>query len=291
MTQEVRRVRDQLEVELAPQHKTGLRLKNPILTSAGCYGMGTEYRRLVDDGGAAAAPLGAVVVGPLTMHPRRGAAPPRAVPFPAGVLLHTGLANPGLPTALRRYGRAWERSPVPVIVHLAATSPDEVEAACERLSAIEAVAAVEIGLRDGAEADEAAALVALARPTVRQPLLARLPLADAARLAEPVSQAGADALTVAAPPRGTVLYRGQFITGRLYGPFVLPLALRALRQVAETVAVPLVGCGGAFSPDQAMQFFRAGAAAVQLDAVLWRDPAGTARIAREVAARLGGPNA
>ncbi|HEC36547.1 MAG TPA: dihydroorotate dehydrogenase [Anaerolineae bacterium] len=269
-------------VELAPQHKTGLRLSNPVMVAAGCYGLGIEYRALLEVGA-----LGAVVVGPVTMRARPGAAPPRSLPVPGGVLLHTGLANPGLPTTLHRYGRAWKRSAVPVILHLAATSPGEVVAACRRLNTAETVSGVELGLRDDTEPDEAAALVAAAREVIRQPLLVRLPLTGTTSLAARAVEAGADVLTVAAPPRGTVLHQGRFVTGRLYGPFTLPLALRALRRVTKVVDVPLVGCGGIYSADDALAFLRAGATAVQVDAALWRDPSSPARIAREVAARLG----
>jgi len=266
-------------IELGSPQKRTLRLACPVMVAAGCYGLGTEYRGLVDEGS-----LGAVVVGPVTPHPRRGAHPPRAVPIPGGILLHTGLDNPGLPAVLQRYSRAWARSPAPVILHLAATTPDEVEAACERLAAVETVAAVELGLADFVEPDEAATLVAAAVTAYeRGPVLVRLPLEAATRLAGPVAAAGADALVVGAPPRGTTLHQGRFITGRLYGPFVLPLAMRALRRVAEVVDRPLIGCGGVYTASDAVAFLRAGAVAVQVGSLIWRNPAEVARIAREAA--------
>jgi dihydroorotate dehydrogenase (NAD+) catalytic subunit len=266
-------------VDLAPDHKTGLTLANPVMPAAGCFGFGTQYARLVE-----VEALGAVVVGPLTVRPRQGAEPPRTVPIPGGVLLHTGLANPGIAAAVRRYARTWARSPVPVIVHVAGTSPAEAASGCQRLWSVEAVAAIELGLPDTADPDEASAIVQAAHTVARQPLIVRLPLAWADALCEAAIEAGADALTVAAPPRGTAWHAptGRFVTGRLYGPFVLPLALRALRRVAELVPVPLIGCGGIHSAEDARAFLHAGAAAIQVDGALWRDPAGLARIARDL---------
>jgi dihydroorotate dehydrogenase (NAD+) catalytic subunit len=266
-------------VDLAPDHKTGLTLANPVMPAAGCFGFGTQYARLVE-----VEALGAVVVGPLTVRPRQGAEPPRTVPIPGGVLLHTGLANPGIAAAVRRYARTWARSPVPVIVHVAGTSPAEAASGCQRLWSVEAVAAIELGLPDTADPDEASAIVQAAHTVARQPLIVRLPLAWADALCEAAVAAGADALTVAAPPRGTAWHAptGRFVTGRLYGPFVLPLALRALRRVAELVLVPLIGCGGIHSAEDARAFLHAGAAAIQVDGALWRDPAGLARIARDL---------
>jgi dihydroorotate dehydrogenase (NAD+) catalytic subunit len=293
-------------VELAPNHKVGLLLANPVMPAAGCFGFGTEYAHLVE-----ADPLGAVVVGPVTAGPRRGAAPPRAVPVSGGVLLHTGLANPGVAAIVRRHARVWARSPVPVIVHVAGTSPDEAASCCRRLSRVEAVAGIELGLPDTADPEDVAAIVRAVRAATGRPLIVRLPLASAQNpygdlhftrnsedgvlgfskkqflssadvLCELAVECGADALTVAAPPRGAVWYAPgeRFVTGRLYGPLVLPQALRALRRVARLVPVPLIGCGGVHSADDALAFLRAGATAVQVDAALWRDPACLARIAR-----------
>ena len=293
-------------VDLAPNHKVGLALANPVMPAAGCFGLGTEYARLVE-----IEVLGAVLVGPITARPRRGAEPPRTLPIPGGVLLHTGLANPGVAAVTRRTARAWVRSPVPILVHVAGTTPEETASCCRRLSGMAAVAGVELGLRDTidvstapagrtpgagpypykdngagrgltAAIDDATAVISAAHAATSQPLIVRLPLVWADALCEPAVEAGADALTVAAPPRGTAWHEAseRFVTGRLYGPFVLPLALRALRRVAERVSVPLIGCGGIHSVEDALTFLRAGATAVQVGGALWRDPASLARIAR-----------
>jgi dihydroorotate dehydrogenase (NAD+) catalytic subunit len=269
-------------IELAPNHKTGLALANPVMPAAGCFGFGLEYDQLVETKA-----LGAIVVGPVTGGPRRGAEPPRAVPIPGGVLLHTGLANPGVAVVVKRCARVWARSPVPVIVHVAGTSPEETMGCCQRLSGIEAVAGIELGLSDSVTIAEAAAIVRAARAAARQPLVVRLPSVGADTLCEVAVEVGADALAVAAPPRGTIWHAGagRFVTGRLYGAFVLPQALRALRRVAELAAVPLVGCGGIHCAEDALAFLHAGAVAVQVGAALWHDPACLARIAHDLSSQ------
>ncbi len=266
-------------INLAPDHKIGLTLDNPVMPAAGCFGLGTEYSRLVE-----VETLGAVVVGPITARPRRGAESPRTVPFPGGVLLHTGLANPGVSKIVRRYSQAWARSPVPVIVHVAGASPDEAASCCQRLSGVEAVAGIELGLPDALVPDEAIAIIQAAHAVAYQPLIVRLSLLSADSLCEAAVKAGANALTIAAPPRGTAWHAPDecFVSGRLYGPLVLPLALRALRHVAERVSVPLIGCGGIHSTKEALSFLYAGAVAVQVGGAIWRDPACLARIARDL---------
>ena len=274
-------------IELAPNHKVGLPLANPVMPAAGCFGLGSEYGPLVD-----VETLGAVVVGPVTAGPRRGAEPPRTLPVPGGVLLHTGLANPGIVSVLRRHAHGWAHAHVPVIVHVGGTTPEETASCCRRLATVETVAGIELGLPDNIHrsADpydmiaDAAAIIGAARAAAGQPLIVRLPMRWADTLCEAAVEGGADALTVAAPPRGTARHRpsGHWVTGRLYGPFVLPLALHTLRRVAERVSVPLIGCGGIHSPADARIFLHAGAIAIQIDAAIWHDPACLARIARNL---------
>jgi dihydroorotate dehydrogenase (NAD+) catalytic subunit len=271
-------------IDLAPNHKAGLTIANPVMPAAGCFGLGTEYSRLVE-----VDMLGAVIVGPITARSRRGAEPPRTLSIPGGVLLHTGLANRGAAAIVRRCARAWASSPIPVIAHVAGTTPNETASCCERLSGVDSVAGIELGLPDGLATsaepidflDDAAAIIRAARATARHPLIVRLPLNWAGALCESAVDAGADALTVAAPPRGRMWHEpsGDFVTGRLYGSFVLPLALRALSRVAELVRVPLIGCGGIHSTKDALAFLRAGAVAIQVGGAIWRDPTCLARIA------------
>ena len=281
-------------IELAPEHKIGLTLSNPVMPAAGCFGLGMEYRNLIE-----VETIGAIVVGPVTAAPRQGAAPPRTLAIPGGVLLHTGLANPGVTAVVRRYGRALAHCTVPVIVHVAGTSPDEAGSCCQRLAAIEAIAGIELGLPDtpggldrlGPRSglsdflDDAVAIIQAARVAASQPLIVRLPMVYADLLCEAAVESGADALTVAAPPRGTAWHEPtrQFITGRLYGPFVLPLAVRILHRVAGLVPVPLIGCGGIHSAEDSRAFLRAGAVAVQVSGAIWHDPACLIRVARDLA--------
>ena len=128
------------------------------------------------------------------------------------------------------------------------------------------------------------AIIRAACVSASQPLIVRLPLARAEALCKTAVAAGADALTVAAPPRGAAWHApsGSFVTGRLYGASVLPQALRAVRRVAEIVSTPIIGCGGVYSVADGRALLRAGAVAIQMGGALWRDPSCLARIARNL---------
>jgi len=275
-------------IELAPHHKHGLTLQSPIMPAAGVLGYSDAYNRLVP-----LETLGALVTNPITARPRQGASPPRALRVSGGMLMHTGLHNPGVATVIRHHRKRWERSPVPVIAHVVGVSVHKATTCVERLMGVDPVAGIELGLPDSLPLKDALKIVTTVREVCSLPLIVKLPLwraADpssrslAARIA---NQGSADALTVAAPPRGTVWREGRAITGRLYGAATFYQALWALRQVANLVgdALALIGCGGVHSADNALAMLEAGAKAVQVDGYIWQDPAGFVRLARQVANR------
>src|SRR5689334_8255143 len=117
-----------MQVDLAPLHKHGLTLNNPVLNAAGTLGFAQEARSLV-----ALRTLGGFVTNPLTYRARTPAHGTNAVALPDGVLVHTGLPNPGLAAALRRWDKDWRRLGPPEIVHLAATNAGETSRALELL--------------------------------------------------------------------------------------------------------------------------------------------------------------
>jgi len=254
-----------MTLELAPQHKRGLLLNNPIMNAAGVLGFGHEYRHLIpfDE-------LGAFVTNPFTYAPRNAAYPPNAHAHANGLVIHTGLPNPGVRTVLKRHAREWERLGPPVIAHLAATTVPDVQRSVEVLERVSAVSGIELGFIDAIQATDLERLIRAARGAL--PILARLPVARAAELCERAVKAGADALTLGAPPRLTTA-EPEAITGRFYSPDNFPLTLEVVQTVsAKDLGVPLIGGGGIFSGEQARQLLAVGATALQLDVWLWREP-------------------
>ncbi|MHB8628114.1 MAG: HisA/HisF-related TIM barrel protein [Aggregatilineales bacterium] len=249
--------------------KQPLTVPNPVLLAAGIAGFGDEYARLID-----LSLMGGLVTSPLTWRPRRAASGVRVVPLDGGVLVHTGLPNPGVKAAIQTHGPAWGRSPCPVIVHIAAESADDMRQCVEALHGLAGVAAIEIGVLDSSGPREVQTVVDAAVSHIELPVIARLPLYTAPLLASAAVNAGAGALTVSAPPRGTARdpLSGQLVGGRTYGPWLKPLALRTVGQVAREVSIPVIACGGIHTPDDARDFLAAGAKAIQLDSVVWIRP-------------------
>jgi dihydroorotate dehydrogenase (NAD+) catalytic subunit len=247
--------------------KLDLAFDPPWMNAAGSLGFAPARGGPLDLGR-----LGAFVTNPLSLEPRRPAHAARYAAYPGGFLLHTGYPNPGLRAVLRRYGEAWGRSPIPVLVHLLCKQADELKLAVRRLEGQPGVAGIELGLAPEVDPQQALKLVQAAAGEL--PLIVRLPLERAVELASRILGHGAGAEEVAAfslgPPRGSLpVPEGGFAHGRLYGPAVFPLALRAVEQLGA-LGTPVIGAGGVYRLDQAKAMLRAGAAAVQLDVVLWR---------------------
>jgi dihydroorotate dehydrogenase (NAD+) catalytic subunit len=262
-----------------PADKQSLRLENPVMAASGAFGFAGEYAKLIDLN-----LLGALVTNPVTLRPRRPATGTRVVPIDSGVLVHTGLPNPGIYRVHRQYAVRWKSLSTPIIIHLLGTVPDDVGECAHFLDHQDSIAGIEIGLSDSATHRDASLLIGAARKYTQLPILARLPLYQATHVADAAVEAGANALVVAGPPRGTVRdpLTGQLIGGRLYGPWFKALALRAVGQIARHVKVPVIGCGGIHHPDDARDYLEAGAIAVQIDSVAWVRPDMVTIIARNL---------
>ena len=166
-------------VELAPDHKQGLLLANPVMPAAGSFGYGLEYEGLVE-----VERLGAIVTTRTTVRPQRGRSQPRLQELEGGLLLNTGGQNPGLGWVLREYAPRWARGRVPVILNVAGRGPMEFAQVARRLGDVQGVWGLELTLPGRVGPSEAREIVAAVRAETLLPLWAKLPLFRAEELAE-----------------------------------------------------------------------------------------------------------
>jgi len=219
--------------------------------------------------------FGAFVTNPISLRPRLPAAHPEQRDFPGGILLHTGLPNPGFTAVVEKYSARWERLQLPVIVHLMADRPEETQRMLQSLERLDNILAVELGFAP-LLADDLIALT-LERCVGELPLIFSLPETQILSLGPRLIQNGAATLSLAAP-RGSLGSDHQsfidqkrperVLSGRLYGPALFPRALETIVQAAR-LSLPLIGAGGVCTPELAGQMLSAGAIAVQVDTVLW----------------------
>jgi dihydroorotate dehydrogenase (NAD+) catalytic subunit len=107
---------------------------------------------------------------------------------------------------------------------------------------------------------------------------------DIVEIALGAAEAGADSLSVINTITGmaidAVTRRPKLanITGGLSGPAIKPVALRMVWQVAQKVTIPVVGVGGIMNASDAIEFFIAGATAVQVGTANFVNPRATIEI-------------
>jgi dihydroorotate dehydrogenase (NAD+) catalytic subunit len=211
--------------------------------------------------------LGAFVTNPISRLPRTPAKGTRFLSCPGGFLLHTGHPNPGLSQAIRQYASTWERSALPVIVHLLAQNPEELAEMIERLEIVPGVRGVEVGL----PADATPGFThQMARSAFGElPAILRISLDGCLEVARAAADAGIGTVSLG-QPRGTLLDEDdKLVSGRLYGPAIFPQALRAVQAVSST-GLAVIGAGGVYQSSQVEAMLKAGASAVQVGVSLWK---------------------
>jgi dihydroorotate dehydrogenase (NAD+) catalytic subunit len=242
--------------------KHDLTIDPPYMNAAGSLGFSPDLHSPVDW-----SMLGAFVTNPVSLMPRTPARGKRFIAFPGGFLLHTGYPNPGMSQALRRNAGPWSYSPIPVIVHLLAQSTEEVAKMTRRLELVEGVTGLEVGVTSNASIEMVVAFTQAACGEL--PVIMHLPVERSVELAQGAMNAGAAAISLA-PPRGIFpTGGGEMVQGRLYGPAILPVALRVVHELSQ-LSIPTIGAGGVYTQEHADAMLAAGAYAVQLDSVLWR---------------------
>jgi dihydroorotate dehydrogenase (NAD+) catalytic subunit len=274
-----------LSVDLAPRHKAGLKLSNPVLTASGTFGYGTEYCHLFD-----IERLGAIVCKGTTLEPREGNPQPRIAETACGVLNAIGLQNIGVSALIKDKAPVWAGWQVPVIVNIAGETVTQYAELAGRLDGVAGVSALEVniscpnvtagGAEFGSEPEPAARVTGVVREATSLPVLVKLTpnTADIVKVARAVAAAGANALTLVNTLRGMVIDIRQRrpllgnITGGLSGPAIKPVALAMVYEVAGAVKIPVIGCGGIATVSDALEFIMAGASAVQVGTAGFTNP-------------------
>lgn len=238
-----------------------LDFESPWLNAAGMLGFALDERALKG------VKLGAFITNPVSKRPHLPAAARTIKSFPEGLLLHSGLPNPGLNSVIKSHQNRWATSLVPVIAHIFADTPTDLQKMVEKLETLGCLYALEVGLLEGLNAAEITDWVSSAVGEL--PVIARLSLSEVVALGPTAIEAGATAISFG-PPRGIIDDSDdEIIKGRLYGPALFPQVVSTVKNLA-LLGVPTIAAGGVMNPAQGEQLLKLGALAVQLDTVLWR---------------------
>ena len=267
----------------------GLDLKNPIIPASGCFGFGQEYAKYYD-----LDLLGSIMIKATTAEPRFGNPTPRVAETPAGMLNAIGLQNPGVDVVLAEKlpWLAQHYPDLPIIANVAGFSNEEYATVSGKISQAPNVKAIELniscpnvdhgnnGLLIGQVPELAYDAVKAAVEASSVPVYVKLTpsVADITQVAKAAEDAGASGLTMINTLVGMRfdLKTGKPIiangTGGMSGPAIFPVALKLIRQVAQSTKLPIIGMGGVDSAEAAIEMMIAGASAIGVGTANFTDP-------------------
>jgi len=275
-------------------HVGALALRNPVMPASGCFAI--EYSEALDFGR-----LGALVIKSVSPACRAGNPTPRVAETRAGMLNSIGIPSKGLEHYRREVLPAYTGHGTPVVVSISADTVDEFAQAVAEMSLPE-VAAIEANIScPNLEADGMAfamtpettyQVVSAIRRRTRHPFWAKLTpnASQIAAVAKAAEEAGADALVMGNTVLGMAIDvrtrkpRLGNVMGGLSGPAIKPIALRMVHQCQRAVRIPIIGCGGIASAEDALEFMLAGASAVQVGTASFLDPGAMQKIIDGLAA-------
>lgn len=263
----------------------GKELKNPVITSSGCFGFGEEYNNYFDIN-----KLGAVNLKGITLNKREGNKGIRIAETPSGMINSIGLENPGI-----KYFRdnivENIKYKTKIILNINGESEEEYIAVSEIANEIKRVDFIELniscpnvkngGMAFGINSISAATLTkSVKKVLTKKPLIVKLSpnVTDITEIAKAVENAGADAVslvnTFLAMKIDTKTKKPLLgnIFGGLSGGCIMPIAVRMVYQIFDAIKIPIIGMGGIENYNDALEFIMAGASLVSIGSAIFANP-------------------
>ena len=279
-----------LSVDLGP-----LSLKNPVLVASGTFGYGDEFADIYDP-----SRLGGIVTKGVSPRPRPGNAPPRITETPAGMLNSIGLENPGVEKFIETKLPLYDEIDTAILVNIFGETMEDYGELAERLTGQPRLAGLEMniscpnvkcgGMEFGKDPEQIRRIVKIVKDRTDLPVLVKLSpnVSDVTAVAQAAADGGADVLCLINTLQGMAIDLAtrqpklRTLAGGLSGPAVRPVAIHQVHTAARAVDLPIVGMGGIQTTADAVEFFLAGAAAIQVGTANFRDPMAPIRILEEL---------
>jgi dihydroorotate dehydrogenase (NAD+) catalytic subunit len=282
-----------LEVDLGPLH-----LQNPVLTASGTCGYGEELQAWMD-----LRTLGGIVTKTVTRRPRAGNPSPRTCETASGMLNAIGLQNVGAERFIAEKLPWLHSLGAPLIVNIAGETVEDFADLATLFDKKDGVNALELnvscpnvahGLDFATDPRQTRAVLEAVRQATSLPVIAKLSpnVTDIRPIALAAQEGGADALSMTNTFIGMAIdieRRRPVIsnlTGGLSGPAIKPLSLLAVYRCAQTVQIPIIGIGGIYTADDAIEYLLAGASAVQVGTATFVQPDAAVQVLRGIEAYM-----
>ena len=262
----------------------GVEFNNPLIAASGTFGFGREYSEFYP-----LSVMGGISCKGITLQARQGNPAPRIAETPSGILNAVGLQNPGVDHFIKNDLPWLKEQDTVIIANIAGNSYEDYCQMAEKLSDTD-VDMIELniscpnvksgGVQFGTSCESVGAITKAVRQYCKKPLIIKLSpnVTDIVSIAKAAEAEGADAISMINTLTGMRIdiNTGRPIirnnTGGMSGPAVFPVAVRMVAQVAQAVEIPIIGMGGISTWQDAVEMMIAGATALQIGTVLFKDP-------------------
>ena len=265
---------------MKPDISTGvgeIKIERPTMLASGILGISLEvFDRLYKEG------AGALVTKSLSKEPWEGYPNPTVVGVKAGYLNAVGLSNPGAPYFAKMIS---SNKTVPIIVSLVGSIPEDFDFMIKQFENIKILGyelnlscphVEKVGLEVGDDPDLVHKIVKSVKAKSKVPVIAKVGLgsSDYLETVRVACESGVDAITAINTIRAMAIdvettrpILGHKIGG-LSGSAIKPIAVRCVYEISSQFDIPIIGCGGVSSWEDAIEFILAGASAVQIGSAL-----------------------
>ncbi len=265
----------------------GMKFKNPVFIASGVFEFGLKYKRVSNR-------VGALFTKGITLKPRTGNPPPRIYETPCGLINTVGLENPGVKEFVKKILPRIKKLKTRIFVNVAGFTKQEfvqiVQEIGNRVDGFELNVSCpnvkEGGVQFGQDPQICGRIVTAVRKKTKLPVIVKLTanFCDPLITAKACVDAGADAIalinTLHAIKFDTTKKK-PLIIGGLSGPAIRPFALYCVYRL-KALKVPVIGGGGIVSARDAYEFILAGASAITLGSICFRDPYAPLKIIKEL---------
>ena len=226
---------------------------------------------------------GAVVTKSLSIEPWEGYPNPTIFSVNGGGWMNAvGLSNPGASNFAKMIEHNQD---VPIIVSLVGSIPEDFEMMIKEFTNCNVTAfelnlscphVAKVGLEVGDDPELVKKITTTVKNSTNIPVIAKVGLGttDYLNTVKIAIDSGIDAITAINTVRAMAIdvetqrpiLSNKF--GGLSGTPIKPIALRCVYEIASKYDVPIIGCGGISTWEDAIEFFLAGASAIQLGSAI-----------------------
>ena len=276
-----------------------LTLRNPFLSASGTFGHGLEMEHFVSP-----ETLGGWVSKTVTLEPRPGNPAPRIHETEAGFLNSIGLENHGVEAYLEKIVPVLKGVDALIITNVGGAAQEDFVTTVERLEDADEVDAYELNLSCpnvqggklpyGTDPGMAEDVTRRVKDVTKKPVFSKLSpnVSRIGDMAKAVEAGGADGITAVNTLLGMAVdwRTGEPVLATVQGGYsgvgIKPVALRCAWECARSVDIPVIGCGGISTLDDALEFLVVGCSAVQVGTASFANPSLLAELVEALPEKL-----